>query len=40
MLADPRPTGWVNTASRALKRMFRRRVAWHKGKSGDEMQGD
>lgn len=38
MLADPRPTGWVNTTGRALKKMFRRRVAWGKGKSGEEVQ--
>lgn len=40
MLADPRPTGWFNTSSRAFKKMFRRRVAWGKGKSGDEIAGD
>lgn len=38
MLADPRPTGWFNTTGRALKKMFRRRVAWEKGKSGEGIQ--
>lgn len=40
MLADPRPTGWLNTTSRAVKKMFRRRIAWGKGKSGNEISGD
>ena len=40
MLADPRPTGWFNTTSRALKKMLQRRVAWGKGKSGEETAED
>jgi hypothetical protein len=36
MLADPRPTGWFNTSGRALKKMLHRRIAWRKGKSGEE----
>jgi uncharacterized membrane protein HdeD (DUF308 family) len=40
MLADPRPTGWLNTSGRALKKMLQRRVAWGKGKSGEEVTED
>lgn len=40
MLADPRPTGWLNTLSRALNKMFRRRLAWQKGKRGEGISGD
>ncbi|TNV18853.1 DUF308 domain-containing protein [Buttiauxella sp. B2] len=36
MLADPRPTGWLNTTGRALNKMFQRRIAWRKGKSDEE----
>ena len=37
MLADPRPTGWFNTLGRALKKLFRRRIAWSKGKRGENV---
>ena len=40
MLADPRPTGWLNTTGRALKKMLQRRVEWGKGKSGEELTED
>jgi hypothetical protein len=37
MLADPRPTGWFNTLGRALTKLFRRRIAWSKGKRGENL---
>jgi hypothetical protein len=40
MLADPRPTGWFNTTSRALKKMLHRRVAWGKGRSDENVTED
>lgn len=40
MLADPRPTGWLNTSGRALKKMLQRRAAWVKGKSEESVTED